>query len=444
MKVQNGSSFDLIVVGGGSAGLIAAIAAARCGLATGMIEQNGYCGGMTVASSIHALDGIMANHDDKELAVAGIAAELIDRLNHAGAISSDNPPECISVDPEAMKWVADQMLVEAGAELFYHTKLVDVEKVDSRVSALILHNKSGFWRFDAKYFIDATGDGDLCASAGADWEISKSLQPMTLHFRVQVSNGHKTWRELEKDCAEVLSRAHKDGRLHQFGGPWIIRIRENEVSLNCTRLYGNGLNVKDLTAAEIAGRSNAWKILDILKQDLPEFNDSYILASGPTVMVRETRRILGEYVLTADDILSGRRFHDPIGLGAWPVDIHPGNGDVGYHPHKEHTPRPYQIPYRCLLPRNLDNVLVTGRCMSSTREAHGSIRVQGTAMMMGQAAGLACVVAEKTGQPLKKIPYERLRAELERTGAILDPDKLLPRPVEWQGCLAKVYLEGSL
>ena len=436
MKVQDGSSFDLLVVGGGSAGIIAAIAAARCGLKTGLVEQNGYCGGMTVASSIHALDGIMANHDDKELAVAGVASELIDRLNQVGAISADNPPECISVDPEAMKWVADQMLIEAKVELFYHTRLIDVEKAGSMVSAVILHNKSGVWRFAADYFIDATGDGDLCAAAGADSEISHLLQPMTLHFRVQVSNGYKTWKELEMDCAEVVSRAHKEGRVSQFGGPWVIRIRDNEVSLNCTRLYGNGLNVKDLTAAEIAGRSDAWDILDLLRQELPEFKDSYIIASGPTVMVRETRRIMGEYVLTADDIVAGRRFPDAVGLGAWPMDIHPGNGDVGYHPHKEHTPPPYQIPYRCLLPRRLDNVLVTGRCISSTREAHGSIRVQGTAMMMGQAAGLACSVAKATGRPLKEIPYDRLRSELERTGAILDPDKLLVRPVQWQSCLA--------
>ncbi|HEX5218088.1 MAG TPA: FAD-dependent oxidoreductase [Verrucomicrobiae bacterium] len=437
MKVQDGSSFDVLVVGGGSAGIIAAISAARCGLKTGLVEQNGYCGGMTVSSSIHALDGILANHDDKELAVAGVAAELVDRLNQVGAIGADNPPECISVDPEAVKWIADQMLTEARVELFYHTRLVDVEHEDGRVTAAIVHNKSGFWRFKADYFIDATGDGDLCAGARAEWEISRLLQPMTLHFRVQVSNGHKTWKDLENDCAEAVSRAHKEGRVPQFGGPWVIRIRDSEVSLNCTRLYGNGLDVKDLTAAEIAGRNNAWKIWNILREELPEFKDSYIVTSGPTVMVRETRRIMGEYVLTADDIVSGRRFPDVIGLGAWPMDIHPGNGDVGYHPHKEHTPPPYQIPYRCLLPKKLDNVLVTGRCMSSTREAHGSIRVQGTGMMMGQAAGLACSVSRQTGKALKEIPYDRLRSELERTGAILDPDKLLPRPVEWYGYMAR-------
>lgn len=442
MKFANDSSFDLVVVGGGSAGIAAAVSAARSGLKTALVEQHGYCGGMSVASSIHALDGIMANHDDKELAVAGMALEIVDRLQKVGGVGNvDNPPECISVDPEALKWIADQMLVEAGVQLFYHTRLVDVETDGVRVVAAILHNKSGFWRFAAEAFIDATGDGDLCAWAGAECEVARLLQPMTLHFRVHLGDGDKTWKELENECAEVLSRAHQEGRIRKFGGPWIIRIRDSEVSLNCTRLYGSGLNVKDLTAAEIEGRNDAWKIWEVLRQEVPEFKDSHILASGPAVMVRETRRIIGEYILTADDIVLGNRFPDPVGLGAWPMDIHPGNGATGYHPHKEHTPLPYQIPYRCLLPTKLENVVVTGRCISSTREAQGSTRVQGTAMMTGQAAGLACVVAKRTAKPLKEISYELLRAELERTGAILDPDKLLPRPAEWQkagGYLARV------
>lgn len=434
-------TFNVVVVGGGSAGIIAAVSAARHGLKTALVEQYGFCGGMSVTSSIHALDGIMANHRDKELAVGGVAIELIDRLAKVGGLGcSDNPPECISVDPEALKWVADQILIEAGVQIFYHTRLVDVEMAGDRVTAAVLHNKAGFSRFKAELFIDASGDGDLCASAGAEYDISKNLQPMTLHFRVFAPHAsHKTWKELEEDCAVALNRAYVEGRAPRFGGPWIIRVRETEVSLNCTRQYGNGLAVKDLTAAETGGRNDAWTIWRILRDEVPEFRDSYILTSGPAVMVRETRRIIGEYVLTAEDIFEGKRFPDPIGLGAWPVDIHPANGDIGYHPHKEHTPAPYQIPFRCLLPMKLQNVLATGRCISTNGQAHGSTRVQGTAMMTGQAAGLACAIAMKTKTELKHIRYDALRSELERTHALLEPNNLKPCPPAWR----KIAIAGE-
>jgi hypothetical protein len=433
MKIASDDSFDTVIVGGGSAGIVAAISAARQGIKTALIEQYAFCGGMSVASSIHALDGIMANHNDKELAVAGVAVELVDRLAKVGGLGCpDNPPECISVDPEALKWIADKMLVESGVSIFYYSRLIDVETKGQRVTAVILHNKSGFMRFKGDHFIDASGDGDLCALAGADFEISKNLQPMTLHFRVLLPNGNSlTWKELENKCAKVLTKAYEEGRISKFGGPWIIRVRKTEISLNCTRQYGNGLSTKDLTRAEIGGRDDAWKIWNVLRDTLPEFKDSYILNSGPAVMVRESRRIIGEYILTAEDVLSGKRFPDPIGLGAWPMDIHPANGDIGYHPHKKHTPPPYQIPFRCLLPTKLENVLATGRCISATSQAHGSTRVQGTAMMTGQAAGLACAIAKKTGIELKGIPYELLRSELELTKAILEPNKLRPRPQTW-------------
>lgn len=433
MNIVNDSSFDLLVVGGGSAGIAAAISAARNGLKTALVEQYGFCGGMSVVSSIHALDGIMANHDDKQLAVAGIAKELVDRLESIGGVGCpDNPPECISVDPEALKWVADQMLTEAGVQIFYHTRLVDVEMAGAQVVAAIVYSKNGAIRIAADLFVDASGDADLCALAGADFDISKNLQPMTLHFRVYLPNGiNKSWKELEEGCAKILNWAHKDGRIRKFGGPWIIRVKKTEISMNCTRQYGSGLVLKDLTQAEISGRDDAWKIWHILRNEMPEFKDSYILNSGPMVMVRESRRIIGEYVLTAEDILSGKRFPDPIGLGAWPMDIHPSNGDIGYHPHKEHTPNPYQIPFRCLLPTKLENVLATGRCISSNQMAHGSTRVQGTAMVTGQAAGLACAVAKNTKKPLKEIRYDLLKTELEKAQAILDPNNLLPRPASW-------------
>lgn len=168
-----------------------------------------------------------------------------------------------------------------------------------------------------------------------------------------------------------------------------------------------------------------------LKERLPEFADAHFVQSGPSVGCRETRRIVGDYQLVEQDVSVGSSFSDTIGLGAWPMDVHPSDGRVGFHPHKETVQRPYRYPLRALLPKALENVLAVGRCASTTPRAHGSSRVNGTSMMMGEAAGALSALALTMGRPLREVPVGRLQETLAADGAVLEPDALPARPANW-------------
>lgn len=424
---------DVIVVGGGTAGLAAAVAAGRKNLSVILVEQHGFCGGLTVYSMVHVLDGVLAQNDFSRLAVGGVAVDILNRIQAGGGMGPvDNPPETPVFDPEVFKLQADEMLAGAGVRCLYHTQLVDTETVDGRVRAVIVHSKAGFWRLEAPNYIDASGDADLCARAGAGFEISQSMQPMTLHFQVAGLKGVLGWKQLEKECHDVLAAAFARGEGPRFGGPWVLRIRDHEVSMNCTRLYGNALDPEDLTKAEIAGRKNAWWVFRHLKSSLPEFAGAHFVMSAPSVGCRETRRITGDYQLTEQDIMTNRGFADTIGLGAWPMDVHPSDGRVGFHPHKEKPQAPYAYPLRALLPRQLENVLAVGRCASTTTRAHGSSRVNGTSMMMGEAAGVLCHLSRVTGRSLRDVPVARLQETLVAGGAVLDGSALPARPAYWR------------
>ena len=424
---------DVVVVGGGTAGLAAAVTAARKKLSVLLIEQHGFCGGLTVYSLVHVLDGVLAQNDFSRLAVGGIAVEILNRIEAAGGLGPvDNPPETPVFDPEIFKLQADTMLQEAGVQVLYHTRAVAAEAADGRVRAVIVHSKAGFWRVEAACFIDASGDADLCALAGADYNVSSSTQPMTLHFEVAGLKGRLSWKELEKECHDVLAAAFAKGEGPRFGGPWVLRIRDCEISMNCTRLYGNALDPEDLTRAEIAGRRNAHWVFARLKQALPEFAGAHFVGTAPAVGCRETRRIVGDYQLTEEDIVGRTAFPDTIGLGAWPVDVHPGDGRIGYHPHKENPSPPYRYPLRALLPRKLENVLAVGRCASTTTRAHGSSRVNGTSMMMGEAAAVLCHLSIATGCAPREVPVLQLQDALVAGGAVLDPSALPDRPAHWR------------
>ncbi len=424
---------DLVVAGGGTAGLAAALAAGRRGMKVLLVEQHGFCGGLTVYSMVHVLDGVLAQNDFSKLAVGGVAVDVLNRIQELGGMGpADNPPETPVFDPEVFKRTADLLLNEARVQRLYHTRVVDTHARDGVVQAVVVHSKAGFWRIEAPLFIDASGDADLCAQAGADFEIGRSLQPMTLHFQVAGLKGALGWKKLEKECHDVLARAFAAGRGHRFGGPWMLKIREGEVSMNCTRLYGNALDPEDLTKAEISGRESAWWVFEELKRELPEFAQAYFVQSGPSVGCRETRRISGEYQLTEADVANAPAFADTVGLGAWPMDIHPSDGKVGFHPHKEKPQAPYPYPLRALMPKKLANVLAVGRCASTTPKAHGSSRVNGTSMMMGEAAGTLCSLAHTFRTAIRDVPIRSLQDTLVAGGAVLDRNALPTRPSSWR------------
>jgi len=317
------------------------------------------------------------------------------------------------------KIVADRILENSAVEVLYHLFAASARREGSCVKSVVAAGKEGLWEISATQIVDATGDGDISAFADAGFEKHDQMQSMSMHFRIGGVKPGSSWSYLEEVSRQVMSKAYKDGRAPKYGGPWIIRIREGEVTINGTRLYGDGTKTVDLSRAERDGRRDMMTLISLLREGVPELKDAYLLAAATHIGVRETRRIVGDYQITAEDILGCRPFDDVIALGSWPIDIHPADGRVGVHAHKENPPLPYPIPLRCLLVAGLDNLSVAGRCISATHEAHGSTRVSGTAMALGQAAGTAAAMACGTGTTPRKLPIARLQEQLLKQGAIL-------------------------
>jgi len=420
MRIAERRECDVLVCGGGTAGLGAAIASARNGATTILVERHGYCGGICVSSLVHTFDGARNCRNYDQFVVGGIPSEVIRRLESINGLAlDDNPPETLNFDPEAMKQVSDELLQAANVRLYYHLFAVEAICDQDRVESVIAAGKEGLWEIRAKVVIDTTGDGDISYFAGADYEKDGQMQTMSQHFRIGGLSGNSSWETLEQKCRAAMDSAYRAGRAPKYGGPWFIRIRAGEITANCTRLYGDGTRTEDLTRAEVMGREDMRTILEIFRESVPDFRHSYVLASGSEIGVRETRRILGDHIVTADDVLKGGNIADPIALGSWPIDIHPADGRVGVHPHKDDPPHPYPIPLRALLVRNRANLLVAGRCLSATHQAHGSTRVSGTAMATGEAAGTLAALAVARHGDVRSVPYDDLASQLLRQGALL-------------------------
>jgi hypothetical protein len=420
MRIAQRRECDVLVCGGGAAGLGAAVAAARHGARTILLERHGYCGGICVSSLVHTFDGARNCRNNDQFVVGGIPREVIARLDRVGGLAlQDNPPETLNFDPEAMKLVSDQMLREAGVTVYYHLFAAEAIRDGDRVQAVIAAGKEGLWEIRPSVVIDTTGDGDVSYFAGAQYEKDGLMQTMSQHFRIGGLSGNRNWHDLEQACRGAMDRAYAEGRAPKYGGPWLIRIRPGEITANCTRLYGDGASTEDLSGAEMQGREDMMSILEIFRRDIPDFRSAYVLVSGCQIGVRETRRILGDYQITASDVAECRQQPDPIALGSWPIDIHPADGRVGVHQHKENPPAPYPIPLRALLVKGIANAMAAGRCLSATHEAHGSTRVSGTAMATGEACGTLAALAVRRAAGLRTVPYSDLREQLLKQGVLL-------------------------
>ncbi len=420
---------DVLVCGAGLAGIGAAVAAARSGAKTMVIERLGFAGGFFTAIIGSAFDGFVDERSGAPV-VGGIVFEMLERMgviepgqgthlryNVNGDLSFvEMHPERVipRCDPERFKRAADDILSEAGVHILYHTQVTDVVAQDGRVQTVLVSNKAGLVAIQPKVVIDCTGDGDVAAWAGASYEKAEPLQPMSLHFRLAYL--HPSF-ELRRRCAAVLQAAQERGEIGLYGGPYPATFSGRDVYFNATRFPGDSTDPEDWTQAEIQGRKDAWTMFNLWKAELPEFAESYFMTSGPTAGARESRRILGDYVLNGDDVEQGRRHDDVIVLGAWRLDRHPPRAS-GYH-EIPWTP-PYDIPFRTLLPRALDNVLVAGRCHSATSEALASSRVTATAMGMGQAAGTAAAMAVATQQSPRDVDVSKLQTAILQAGGILE------------------------
>jgi len=420
---------DVLVCGAGLAGIGAAVAAARAGAKTLVVERCGFAGGFFTAIVGSAFDGFNDQYTGLP-AVGGVVFEMLERLG----ILQGRDPRTLSftgngeikeianhpgwivpqTDPERFKKAADEILRDAGVDVLFHTQVADTVTRSGRIEAVIVSNKAGIVAIAPKMVVDSTGDADVAAWAGAPFEVNDPLQPMSLHFRV--INVTATL-DLRDKCTAALGAAHARSELGNYGGPWMHRFAPNEIYFNAVRVRANGTIPEDWTRVEQQGRQDAWTMFRTFKEQIPEFKDAYFFQSGPVAGARETRRIVGEYVLTEEDVWKTKRHEDVVVLGAGRLDRHA----VTAQPHHvEHVVAPYDISYRTLLPQRVDNLLVAGRCHSATSEALASSRLTATAMGMGQAAGVAAALAAKTSLTTRDVKISELQAVLRGQHAILE------------------------
>jgi hypothetical protein len=441
---------DVLVVGGGPAGMVAAVAAARNGARTTLVERYGFLGGMATAALVGPLASVRHRYGGGRV-VGGIGWEVIQRLaRHDGALldriryaearsemltpASDSRADSVlckgdvPFDPEVLKWVADQMTTEVGIRLRYHSLATGTLAADNKVAAVLVESKSGRQALSGTVVVDATGDADVAARSGVPFETGRpgdgALQPMSLMFRLggveTDALGDIARPYIHPPIRKLAEEAVDRGDLPVFGGPWTFwgsTFRRGEVCVNMVRLWGDATEVETLSRNEVTGRDHVQRFVAFLRAKIPEFANCFLIDSGTQIGVRETRRIQGDYQLTADDVRSGRRFDDAIGLAGHIIDIH---SPAGAYSQVREKVAPYQIPYRCLLPVGMSNLLVAGRSISATHEAHASLRVMGTGFVTGQAAGTAAALAAAQGGDIRDVDAATLRDTLLEQGAILD------------------------
>ncbi len=442
--------YDVLVVGGGNAGCAAGIAAARSGARTLLVERYGFLGGTATASMVGPW---MTFHSGEERIVGGIAQEIVERLVLRGGSpghihdASDYVPTITPFDPEIHKALLFELTRESGVELLLHALFLDPLLEGGRVAGAGFATVGGLRQVAAKCTIDATADAYVAAGAGVPTQQGDAhgrVQPASLMFRLSHvdldllaaylrhnPDQMRTSLKAHERSAETLSAvaglyelwdaARARGAVSVprelvslFATPYA-----DEVTVNMTRVVDvDPLDPDDLTRAEVEARAQVMQLVDFFKRDVPGFANARLAATATQIGIRESRRIVGEYTLTAADVLAGRTFDDAVARSAYPIDIHNPRGS-GTTTHRLPPGASYEIPYRCLVPQGAEDLLVAGRCISTTHEALASTRLTPTVMTLGQAAGTAAALAVQAGVSPRALDPAALRARLVRDGVDL-------------------------
>lgn len=449
--MKDSDRYDVIVAGGGVAGVAAAVTSARLGARTLLVERYGFLGGMATAGLVNPF--MSTSTSAGKLLVGGFFSEICNRISEMGGMLGR------AFDPEVMKFCAQEMVLEAGSDLLLHSWVAGARVAEKEVIGIEVLTKSGPGEVDGTIIIDTTGDADVAAMAGASYEIGNPdedgmTQAMTLMFTIggvyvgkALAYAKDNPNEMrfpkpssDADLEIMLenaigiagfykqveeARAKGEFPLQQDMVFFISLPTPGQVVVNTTHICGmDGTQAEDLTKAEIEGRRQVMALVKFFRKYIPGFENAYLLQTAAQVGVRETRRVKGEYVFNADDILAGSKFIDAIVRSAYPVDIHSPMGK-GYTRDDESTPIApppgdwYEVPYRCLVPLEVDDLLVAGRCVSATHEAQGAIRIMPTCMAMGQAAGTAAALCVKEGVTPRTLNTALLRKHLIEQGAII-------------------------
>ncbi|MGD8810835.1 MAG: FAD-dependent oxidoreductase [Gammaproteobacteria bacterium] len=426
--------YDVVVVGGGPAGITAALAAGRAGRSTLLVERYGFLGGAGTAAGLSTFCGLHAVvHGEHEQVVHGLADDVLGRL---AAKNGLNQPHLTirdqilaqAYDISAFKIVADELMAEAGVDVLFHAFGVGAQmRDDHTIEAVFLETKSGRFAVRAQLFVDTTGDGDLAAWAGAAFEVGDGrgnmLYPSTM-FRINGVDPEKAGRAWEL-IPELMEQAEQAGRRFPRKKP-IVRPQRNPIEwrANLTQIKNpdgsavNGVDARQLSYGEIEGRRQCWDVFDFIREHTPGFDDAYIVEIAPQIGIRETRRVTGEYLLSEADILGCADFDDAIGVNGWPVEAHI-KGDVRFVFTERGSRGFNQIPYRIIVPLSIDNLFVAGRCASMTHEGQSSARVTGSCFVMGQAAGTAADIALSAGCRPRDVDVATLQRTLASNGAFL-------------------------
>jgi ribulose 1,5-bisphosphate synthetase/thiazole synthase len=480
-------STDVLVVGGGTAGFAAAIAAARGGAKVLVIEQHDYLGGTASGGMVNMIRSMRhmrgaSDPDDKKLKIAdyessfvdqqlvySIAQEFVDRMLEADSAWGFKGQAATRqfFDPEMAKTIMEQMVMESGAEIWYYAQTTDVLKRDNSVQGVVVENLQERIEIEAKVTIDATGDGDVSVGAGASFELGTpdagTCQPLTIYFSIGNIDFDRVLQYM-RDNKEELGTEYVDKilRLHAEGKPLTLlpfkakiqeaiengdypmpynlekinlktltymlrpqikngKIRYDLVSANLDMAYNvDATDRMQLTKATIAMRNIAVRMAAFYRKYIPGFEDAYLIYTAQMVGIRDTRRIIGDYILTYDDVVSGRKFDDGIGRYGSVVDVHDKDGGKkGILLSEVSGDGWFHIPYRTMLPKGIENLLVVGRCISADHVALGCTRSQACCILTGQAAGTAAAMAAKGDFTPRDIDIEQLQKALTLQNQII-------------------------
>ncbi len=451
--IETKYSADVLVLGGGPAGLCAALAAARGGAQTILAEKNAFCGGMATAGLVAPFMTCYDSGGETQI-IKGIFEEIVERLCAVGgalhpsgiltssAYTSYITKGHIHVTPfkaEALKKLADDMLTEAGVKILYHTAFVDTQCCDGYIKKVVLHQKNGLVAADAKVIIDCTGDADVAASAGVPYTLgnpqSGRIQPASMFFTVGNVDSKKVDADIE---AHINDFYRKDGVNYRSMHWWVSKAREagdwslnrvsiglfkgvedDEWSINTSRIMNiDGTDSESLTEGEIIGRAQVDEIFKFLKKYVPGFENAKLIATGSTLGIRETRHIKGRQTLTLDSLLECKIPEDSVVYAANSIDVHGKFGPTS----NEYITLPegkyYGIPYECFVPESINNLLVAGRALSADSDAAGAVRVMPPCMAMGEAVGVAAALSVKNNVDVCDCNVKEIREVLRANEAL--------------------------
>ncbi len=418
--------YDVVVVGGGFAGVGAAIAAARQGKKVRLIEKYNCLGGAAAYDLVNPFMRYWSWKDDehsgKIMLSEGIFAEIIQKLGEMGAFRKGNKTH---FNEEILKLLFNRMMVEAGVELLYQTYVVGAKMNGKKIEAITVSNVSGTYDIEAETFIDATGDANLAHLAGFPYKVGREsdglCQPMTLCFRLANVDA-EGYQKIKPEVNELYNKFQAAGKITNPRENVLVFncVAKNMLHFNTTRVVKlDPTNAEDVTKAEIIAREQVFEMVNFLRENFEPFKDADLVSTGIQIGARESRMIVGEHILNQEEMLAYTKFEDGIAACNYDIDIHSPDGSGTSHYYFP-SGKYYTIPYGCLVPKDSENLLVAGRCISTTHEAQASIRIMPTVCTLGEAAGVAAAVACEDKTSVKNVDVQKVRAILRENGAVID------------------------